>query len=116
MINKIMKMSMDHVHVKTKSMGRSNSSKMACEKASRRLRATLLKANRLGVSSIEVAKLPSAKKLITERDHGWKLAVFMILMFGGGVVIALVCMAKNGCTRIEDIVSIKIKFHYHSKL
>ncbi|KAF7996653.1 hypothetical protein HCN44_002299 [Aphidius gifuensis] len=98
-----MKMNMDHVHVKTKSMARSNSSKMACEKASRRLKATLHKANKLGVTTTEIAKLPSAKKLITERDHGWRLAVFMILMFVGGVVIALVCIAKNGCTRIEDI-------------
>ncbi|XP_063976368.1 uncharacterized protein LOC135162128 isoform X3 [Diachasmimorpha longicaudata] len=97
-------MKMDHVHVRAKSMARSNSTKMACEKATKRLRGTLCKATRLGVSSAEVAGLPSTKRLIPQRlDHGWRLAVFMVLMFGGGVVVALVCMAKNGCTRMEDI-------------
>lgn len=103
---------MDHVQVKTKYTSRSNPSKMACEKASRRLRATLLKATRMGIDSKEVAGLPSAKKLIPQRDHGWRLAVFMVLMFGGSVVVALVCMAKNGCSRIEDIVStIYLKYY-----
>ncbi|XP_074115636.1 uncharacterized protein LOC141538177 isoform X2 [Cotesia typhae] len=96
---------MDHIHVKTKFVSRSasNSSKMACEKASKRLKSTLLKATRLGITTTEVAGLSSAKRLIPQRDHGWRLAVFMILMFGGGVVVALVCMAKNGCSRLEDI-------------
>lgn len=98
---------MDHVHVKTRSASKSsNPTKMACEKASRRLRATLVKASRLGVSTSEVASLASAKRLIPQRDHGWRLAVFLLLMFGGGVIVALVCMARKGCSRIEDIVSI----------
>ena len=98
---------MDHVHVKTtKSSSRSsNPSKMACDKATRRLRSTLVKATRLGVSTSEVASLASAKRLIPQRDHGWRLAVFLLLMFGGGVIVAVVCMARKGCSRIEDIVS-----------
>lgn len=80
---------------------------MACEKASRRLRATLLKATRCGVSTAEVAGLPSAKKLVSQRDHDWKLAVLLLLMFGGGIIVALVCTTSSrGCSRIEDIVSI----------
>ena len=78
---------------------------MACEKASRRLRATLLKASRLGVSTSELAALPSAKRIVSQRDHDWKLAVLLLLMFGGGVIVALVCTTSRGCSKIEDIVS-----------
>lgn len=96
---------MDHVHVKSRSASKSNPTKMGCEKASRRLRTILVKASRLGVSTTEVARLPAAKKLIPQRDHGWKLAVFLLLMFGGGVIVALVCTARKGCSKLEDIVS-----------
>lgn len=78
---------------------------MACEKASKRLRTILVKASRLGISTTEVAKLPSAKKLIPQRDHGWKLAVFLLVMFGGGVIVALACTARKGCSKLEEIVS-----------
>ncbi|KAK1121086.1 hypothetical protein K0M31_010866 [Melipona bicolor] len=99
---------MDQVHVKSsRSTSRSNPAKMACEKASRRLRTILVKASRLGVSTMEVAKLPSAKKLIPQRDHGWKLAVFLLVMFGGGVIVALACTARKGCSKLEEIVSNK---------
>ncbi|XP_046737272.1 uncharacterized protein LOC124406014 [Diprion similis] len=94
---------MDHVHVRTRPTSKSNPSKMACEKAARRLRTLLFKASRLGVSAGDVAGLPSARKLVPQRDHGWKIAVFLILMFGGGVIVALVCTARRGCSRIEDI-------------
>ncbi|XP_012289104.1 uncharacterized protein LOC105704461 [Orussus abietinus] len=94
---------MDHVHVKARSTSRSNPSKMACEKASRRLRTVLFKASRLGVNGAEVANLTSAKRLLPRRDHGWKLAVFLVLMLAGGVIVALVCTAREGCSRIEDI-------------
>jgi len=96
---------MDHVHVKSRSASKSNPTKMACEKASRRLRTILVRASRIGVSTAEVARLPTAKKLIPQRDHGWKLAVFLLLMFGGGVIVALVCTARKGCSKLEDIVS-----------
>lgn len=96
---------MDHVHVKSRSASKSNPTKMACEKASRRLRTILVRASRLGVSTSDVARLPAAKKLIPQRDHGWKLAVFLLLMFGGGVIVALVCTARKGCSKLEDIVS-----------
>lgn len=86
----------------------SSSSRMACEKASRKLRATLLKAARLGVSSNEIASLPAAKKIVSQRDHDWKLAVLLLLMFGGGVIVALVCTTSRGCSKLEDIVSIEI--------
>ncbi|XP_029043789.2 uncharacterized protein LOC114876457 [Osmia bicornis bicornis] len=95
---------MDQVHVKSlRSASRSNPTKMACEKATRRLRTILVKASRLGVSTTEVARLPSAKKLIPQRDHGWKLAVFLLLMFGGGVIVALACTARKGCSKLEEI-------------
>ncbi|XP_073968018.1 uncharacterized protein isoform X1 [Bombus fervidus] len=95
---------MDQVHVKSsRSTSRSNPTKIACEKASRRLRTILVKASRLGVSTTEVAKLPSAKKLIPQRDHGWKLAVFLLVMFGGGVIVALACTARKGCSKLEEI-------------
>ncbi|PBC32892.1 hypothetical protein APICC_07312 [Apis cerana cerana] len=97
---------MDQVHVKSsRSTSRSNPAKMACEKASKRLRTILVKASRLGVSTTEVAKLASAKKLIPQRDHGWKLAVFLLVMFGGGVIVALACTARKGCSKLEEIVS-----------
>ncbi|OXU19496.1 hypothetical protein TSAR_012377 [Trichomalopsis sarcophagae] len=83
----------------------SSGSRMACEKASRKLRATLLKAARLGVSSSEIASLPAAKKIVSQRDHDWKLAVLLLLMFGGGVIVALVCTTSRGCSKLEDIVS-----------
>lgn len=89
----------------SRSTSRSNPAKMACEKASKRLRTILVKASRLGVSTTEVAKLPSAKKLIPQRDHGWKLAVFLLVMFGGGVIVALACTARKGCSKLEEIVS-----------
>jgi len=91
--------------VKSRSASKSNPTKMACEKASRRLRTILVRASRIGVSTAEVARLPTAKKLIPQRDHGWKLAVFLLLMFGGGVIVALVCTARKGCSKLEDIVS-----------
>ncbi|XP_017789882.1 PREDICTED: uncharacterized protein LOC108572193 [Habropoda laboriosa] len=95
---------MDHVHVKSsRSTSRSNPTKMACEKASRRLRTILVRASRLGVSTTEVARLASAKRLIPQRDHGWKLAVFLLLMFGGGVIVALACTARKGCSKLEEI-------------
>ncbi|KAL0107203.1 hypothetical protein PUN28_015612 [Cardiocondyla obscurior] len=94
---------MDHVHVKSRSASKSNPTKMACEKASRRLRTILVRASRIGVSTAEVARLPAAKKLIPQRDHGWKLAVFLLLMFGGGVIVVLVCTARKGCSKLEDI-------------
>ncbi|KAG6797933.1 hypothetical protein HZU73_06725 [Apis mellifera caucasica] len=95
---------MDQVHVKSsRSTSRSNPAKMACEKASKRLRTILVKASRLGVSTTEVAKLASAKKLIPQRDHGWKLAVFLLVMFGGGVIVALACTARKGCSKLEEI-------------
>lgn len=94
------------MHVKSsRSTSRSNPAKMACEKASKRLRTILVKASRLGVSTTEVAKLASAKKLIPQRDHGWKLAVFLLVMFGGGVIVALACTARKGCSKLEEIVS-----------
>lgn len=96
---------MDHMHVKSRSASKSNPTKVACEKASRRLKTILVRASRLGVSTSEVAGLPAAKKLIPQRDHGWKLAVFLLLMFGGGVIVALVCTARKGCSKLEDIVS-----------
>lgn len=96
---------MDHVHVKSRSASKSNPTKMACEKASRRLRTIFVKASRVGVSATEVAKLPTAKKLIPQRDHGWKLAVFLLLMFGGGVIVALACTARKGCSKLDEIVS-----------
>lgn len=97
---------MDHVHVRSRSSAsKSNPTKMACEKASRRLRTILVKASRFGVSTAEVARLPAAKKLIPQRDHGWKLAVFLLLMFGGGVIVALICTTRKGCSKLEDIVS-----------
>ncbi|XP_014236415.1 uncharacterized protein LOC106658808 [Trichogramma pretiosum] len=79
------------------------STRMACEKASRKLRATLLKAARIGVTTNELARLPSAKKIVSQRDHDWKLAVLLLLMFGGGVIVALVCTTSRGCSKIEDI-------------
>lgn len=88
---------------------------MACEKASRRLRTILVKASRLGVSTTEVAKLPSAKKLIPQRDHGWKLAVFLLVMFGGGVIVALACTARKGCSKLEEIVSNIFNEFFHRK-
>ena len=91
--------------MKSRSASKSNPTKMACEKASRRLRTILVRASRVGVSTAEVARLPAAKKLIPQRDHGWKLAVFLLLMFGGGVIVALVCTARKGCSKLEDIVS-----------
>jgi len=96
---------MDHVHVKSRSASKTNPTKVACEKASRRLRTILVRASRIGVTTAEVARLPAAKKLIPQRDHGWKLAVFLLLMFGGGVIVALVCTARKGCSKLEDIVS-----------
>lgn len=92
-----------HVQMKTKS-SKENPSKMACEKASRRLRTILVKASRLSVNTAEVLTLPSARKLISRKDH-WGLAVFVILMFGGGVIVALMCTTRRGCSRIEEIVS-----------
>ena len=97
-----------HVQVKTKS-SRGHIYKMACEKASRRLKTTLLKASRLGVTTVEVTRLPSAKKLISRKDHSWRLAVLVILMFVGGIVAALICTARSGCSRIEEIVSKEFK-------
>lgn len=97
---------MDHVHVKSRSASKTNPAKMGCEKASKRLRTILVKASRLGVSTAEVASLPAAKQLFPQRDHGWKLAVFLLLMFGGGVIVALVCTARKGCSKLEDIVSL----------
>ncbi|XP_066588296.1 uncharacterized protein [Prorops nasuta] len=95
---------MDHVHVKSRSMGKAgNPSKMGCEKASKRLGTILVRASRLGVATTEVAGLPTAKKLVPQRDHGWKLAVFLLLMFLGGVIVALVCTSRRGCSKIEDI-------------
>ncbi|KAK2585630.1 hypothetical protein KPH14_010254 [Odynerus spinipes] len=100
---------MDHVHVKSrsnsssKSNGNNNPTKVGCEKASRRLRTILVKASRLGVSTAEVARLPATKKLLPQRDHGWRLAVFLLLMFCGGVIVALVCTTRRGCSKLEDI-------------
>ncbi|KAG7188736.1 hypothetical protein KM043_008356 [Ampulex compressa] len=95
---------MDQVHVKSRSASKSNNpTKMACEKASRRLRTILLKASRLGVSTTEVAGLPTAKKLVPQRDHGWKLAALLLLIFGGGVIVALACTARKGCSKLEEI-------------
>ncbi|KAL2713323.1 hypothetical protein V1478_017021 [Vespula squamosa] len=95
---------MDQVHVKSKSNSKgNNTTKSSCEKASRRLRTILVKASRLGVSTAEVAKLPAAKKLIPQKNHSWRLTVFLFLMFAGGVIVALVCTARTGCTRLEDI-------------
>ncbi|XP_076180541.1 uncharacterized protein LOC143153347 isoform X1 [Ptiloglossa arizonensis] len=99
---------MDHVQVKSRSASKSNPTKMACEKASRRLRTVLVKASRLGVSTTEVARLPTAKKLIPQRDHGWKLAVFLLLMFCGGVIVAWACTARKGCSKLEEIHARKI--------
>ncbi|KZC07169.1 hypothetical protein WN55_08551 [Dufourea novaeangliae] len=76
---------------------------MACEKATRKLRTILVKASRIGVPTTEVARLPTAKKLIPQRDHGWKLAVFLLLMLGGGMIVALACTARKGCTKLEEI-------------
>ncbi|XP_011494398.1 PREDICTED: uncharacterized protein LOC105359479 [Ceratosolen solmsi marchali] len=81
----------------------SSGTRMACEKASRRLRATLLKASRLGVTTADLARLPAAKRIVSQRDHDWKLAVLLLLMFGGGVIVALVCTTSRGCSKIEDI-------------
>lgn len=103
---------MDHVHVKSRSSSNSksnNTTKVGCEKASRRLRTILVKASRLGVSTSEVAGLPAAKKLFPQKDHGWRLAVFLLLMFAGGVIVALVCTTRRGCSKLEDIVSIITK-------
>ncbi|XP_015428588.1 PREDICTED: uncharacterized protein LOC107185430 [Dufourea novaeangliae] len=94
---------MDHVHVKSRSASKSNPTKMACEKATRKLRTILVKASRIGVPTTEVARLPTAKKLIPQRDHGWKLAVFLLLMLGGGMIVALACTARKGCTKLEEI-------------
>nr|KAF7398172.1 hypothetical protein H0235_016180 [Vespula pensylvanica] len=97
---------MDHVHVKSRSSSNSksnNTTKVGCEKASRRLRTILVKASRLGVSTSEVAGLPAAKKLFPQKDHGWRLAVFLLLMFAGGVIVALVCTTRRGCSKLEDI-------------
>lgn len=94
----------NHAQAKTRSL-KANPSKVACEKATRRLKAILLKASRLGVSTAEVAKLPTAKNFVTRRDHGWKLFIFLCLMFSGGVIVAVICTARKGCSRIEDIVS-----------
>ncbi|XP_076678821.1 uncharacterized protein LOC143374522 [Andrena cerasifolii] len=94
---------MDHVHMKSRSSSKSNPTKMGCEKATRRLRTILVKASRLGVSTTDVARLPSAKKLIPQRDHGWKLAVFLLLMFGGGMIVALACTVRKGCSKLEEI-------------
>ncbi|XP_015177011.1 PREDICTED: uncharacterized protein LOC107066684 [Polistes dominula] len=99
---------MDHVHVKSRSSSNSKSNnnpptKMGCEKASRRLRTILVKASRLGVTTSEVAGLPAAKKLFPQKDHGWRLAVFLLLMFAGGVIVALVCTTRKGCSKLEDI-------------
>ncbi|KAF7383289.1 hypothetical protein HZH68_015138 [Vespula germanica] len=100
---------MDHVHVKSRSSSNSksnNTTKVGCEKASRRLRTILVKASRLGVSTSEVAGLPAAKKLFPQKDHGWRLAVFLLLMFAGGVIVALVCTTRRGCSKLEDILRV----------
>ena len=95
-----------HVQMKTKS-SKGNPSKMACEKASRRLRTILVRASRLGVNTAEATTLPSAKKLISRKDHGWRLAVFVILMFGGLVIVTLICTILRSCSRTEEVVSTK---------
>ena len=99
----------NNVHYREQSRNsRNNSSKMACEKANRRLNATLAKASRFGLTSTDLASLPSVKRIISHRDHDWKLGVLMLFTFAAGVILALLCTSNNkSCsTRIEDIVSL----------
>ena len=102
-----------HHHHQGCSNGWKSPSRMACEKASRKLRATLVKAARWGVSNGELARLPAAKKIASQRDRDWKLAVLLLLMFGGGVIVALVCTTSRGCSKIEDIVSTFISMYFN---
>lgn len=101
------------MHVRTKfnsknSGGGNNSPKMGSEKAARRLRTIILRSSRLGLTVCEIAALPGAKKFYPRRgDHRWKISVFIVIIIGAGLAVALLCTAaRRKCFRIEDIVSI----------
>ncbi|XP_014212756.1 uncharacterized protein LOC106642483 [Copidosoma floridanum] len=96
-----------HHHVRSAATAKGASSRMACEKASRRLRATLLKAERLGLSAGELAQLSAAKRIVAQRQHDWRMGLLLLLlfMFGGGLIVALFCTrgGASSCSKIEDI-------------
>lgn len=103
---------MDHAHCKSKSGSNSknnNTTKVGYEKAAKRLRTILMRASRLGISKSEVAGLASARKLFPQRDSNLRLVIYFSLVLIGSIIVALICTARKGCTKQEDIVSINLQ-------
>ncbi|KAI4482859.1 hypothetical protein M0804_008712 [Polistes exclamans] len=68
-------------------------SRMSCEKASRKLRYLIAKAKRLGLTTEEVAELPAIKRLLPGRIMSTtRTTLFIIvLILGGSLVLAFLC-------------------------
>nr|KAF7420665.1 hypothetical protein H0235_010962 [Vespula pensylvanica] len=75
------------------SAGEERTTRMSCEKASRRLRYLIAKAKRLGLTTEEVAELPTIKRLVPGRVMSTtRTTLFMIvLILGGSLVLAFLC-------------------------
>lgn len=71
------------------------SSRMTCEKASRRLKFLLGKAKRLGLNAEEVVELPATKRLLSTRVTSgytaWTILAVIALILAGGAVLAFLC-------------------------
>lgn len=67
---------------------------MSCDKASRRLKHLIGKAERLGLNSQDIIELPAAKKLIvktrTSSTRNTILATIIFILIGG-IVVASFC-------------------------
>ncbi|KYN07561.1 hypothetical protein ALC62_01763, partial [Cyphomyrmex costatus] len=70
-------------------------SKKSCEKASRRLRSLIAKTRRWGLTTEEVAELPTIKKLVptrvTSSSNIWTTLAMIALVLGGGIILTYIC-------------------------
>ncbi|KAK2580885.1 hypothetical protein KPH14_005955 [Odynerus spinipes] len=75
------------------SAGEERTSRMSCEKASRRLRYLIAKAKRLGLTTEEVAELPAIKRLVPARvmSSTWMTLFMIVLILGGSFVLVFLC-------------------------
>jgi len=68
-------------------------SRKSCEKASRRLRSLIAKANRWGLTADEVVELPATKRLLpgraTSTSATWTTLAAIALILGAGIVLLL---------------------------
>jgi hypothetical protein len=85
---------MGHLGSCLDALGSRRTSRKSCEKASRRLRSLIAKANRWGLTADEVVELPATKRLLPGRatlTSATTLAAIALILGAGIVLLLYIC-------------------------